>query len=142
MAFLACATIAQAADGPADAIKGVWRTEQGEAKIRIFGCGEKYCGKIVWLSPSNEWPDPSKMTDVKNPDPKKRSRKVLGSTMLWGLTYDADDGVYENGSIYDNTRGKVFPCKVWVQDQGKKLKLRGFVGISLLGQNTFWSRVK
>ena len=36
---------------------------------------------------------------------------------------------------------KVYPCKAWVQNGGKTLKVRGFVGISLLGMNTYWSRV-
>lgn len=140
--FLAGAAAARAADDPADAIVGVWRTEQGEGKISISRCGAKYCGKLVWLRPSKELPDPSQLTDHKNPDPAKRDRKVLGLTILRGLTYVAADGVYDGGRIYDNTRGESFRCKAWVENGGKTLKLRGFVGVSLLGRNTYWSRVK
>ncbi|MBW2525836.1 MAG: DUF2147 domain-containing protein [Deltaproteobacteria bacterium] len=142
LVLLACVTVARATDSPADAIVGVWLTEQGEGKIRIFRCGERYCGKTVWIRPTAEWPDPATKTDTLNPSPDKRSRKLIGATMMWGLTYDAEDGVYEDGSIYDSTRGKVYPCKAWVVEGGRKLKLRGFIGISLLGQNTYWSRVK
>jgi uncharacterized protein (DUF2147 family) len=136
------ASFARAADEPGDAIVGVWRTEQGEGKIRIFRCGAKYCGKLIWIRPSKQLPYPSQLTDYKNPDPAKRDRKMIGVTILRGLTYDADDGVYEGGRIYDNTRGDSFRCRAWVQHGGQTLKLRGFVGVSLLGQNTYWSRVK
>ena len=30
-------------------ILGIWKTETGEAKVEIFMCGEKICGKIIWL---------------------------------------------------------------------------------------------
>jgi uncharacterized protein (DUF2147 family) len=145
---IACAGIllggvaAAGGGGEADRIAGVWLTEKGEGKIRIHRCGTKYCGKTVWIRPTAKWPDPAQKTDAKNPDPDRRGRKLVGARMMWGLTYDPDDRVYENGSIYDSTRGKVYPCKAWVQDGGDKLKLRGYVGISLLGQNTYWTRVK
>ncbi len=33
----------------ADDILGVWNNQEKDAKIEIQKCGDKYCGKIVWL---------------------------------------------------------------------------------------------
>ena len=34
--------------GPND-ILGLWKTEKGDVRVEFFRCGEKICGKIVWL---------------------------------------------------------------------------------------------
>ena len=95
-----------------------------------------------YFSSRTRWvkqPDPERILDVHNPDPKKRHKKILGKTILWGLTYNPDDKRWEDGSIYDSRRGKVYRCQVTVQGPSKLL-LRRFVGISLLGKTTTWTR--
>jgi len=56
-----------------DDILGVWNNQEKDAKIEIQKCGEKYCGKIVWLKEPN-YPEGSKdglpgspKTDHNNP---------------------------------------------------------------------------
>ena len=132
---------AASAEGAAD-ILGTWLVKEKTGKIEIFRCGKKYCGKTIWIKPSAENPNPEKALDVHNPDPKKRSRKVLGSTLLWGLTYNKDDNRWEDGYIYDNRTGKIYNCRVELEAGGKKLKLRGYVGFSLIGGTTVWTRLK
>jgi uncharacterized protein (DUF2147 family) len=129
------------ADG-ATAIIGAWLVEERTGKIEIFRCKETFCGKLVWIKPSAEQPNPEEIRDIHNPNPNKRSRKVLGSTILWGLTYDNDDHRWEDGQIYDNRTGKTYSCQVTLASGGQKLLLRGFVGISLLGKTTTWTRLK
>lgn len=34
--------------GPRD-ILGLWKTAGGDSQLEFFRCGEKICGKIVWL---------------------------------------------------------------------------------------------
>jgi uncharacterized protein (DUF2147 family) len=123
-------------------ITGLWLTENGEGKIRIFKCGDKYCGKTTWIRPTKEYPDPSIKLDHNNPNPAKRGRKIIGKTIMWGLMFDDEDKLYEDGWIYDPGRGKVFSCKVWLKDGGKTIFMRGFIGISLLGKTTTWTRIK
>ncbi len=122
-------------------IVGTWLSEDKTGKIQIFKCGAKYCGKVVWIKPSKEHPDPQQILDVHNPAPERRADKIIGKTILWGLTYDRDERVWEDGSIYDNRKGKVYSCEVSLRGGGKELLLRGFVGISLLGKTTTWTRV-
>ena len=79
--------VAPALAAPAQDPSGTWLTGDGRAKVRIDRCGPagaNICGKVVWLkSPTTE--DGTPRTDIKNPDPKKRSRPALGLTLLDNL---------------------------------------------------------
>jgi uncharacterized protein (DUF2147 family) len=47
---------------------------------------------------------------------------------------------YDGGQILDPENGNVYRCKMELRDQGAKLKVRGFMGISLLGRTQTWLR--
>ena len=127
---------AWAQDTPGDAVLGQWLTEGDKAVVEIFGCDDRYCGKIVWLkAPTN--PDGSDVLDTENPDPSKRNRTVLGLNLVWGFRYDERQG-WVDGSIYDPDNGKTYSCKMSLE--GDTLKVRGYVGISLFGRTTVWKR--
>jgi uncharacterized protein (DUF2147 family) len=142
LALSSACLLAHGADTTArDRIVGVWLTEGGHGKIEIFRCGSKHCGRTIWIGPVKDQPHPEGKLDVNNPNASKRDRKIIGTTILWGLTYDVEDDVYEEGSIYDPERGKTFSCKAWLKGDDTLL-LRGYIGLSLLGQNTTWTRVR
>jgi len=122
----------------ADAILGKWINQTGEGQIAIYKKGDKFFGKLAWIkAPNDETGKPK--TDVKNPDKALQSRPILGLELLKDFTFDGDD-VYEDGSIYDPKSGKTYKCKMTLQ--GDKLKIRGYIGISLLGRSEIWQRVK
>ena len=52
----------------------------------------------------------------------------------------SDDGKnkWSNGIIYDPNNGKTYSCKAKLE--GDKLNVRGFIGISLFGRTTVWTR--
>ena len=47
---------------------------------------------------------------------------------------------YGGGDILDPDNGKVYSCKAKLAEGGKKLVLRGYIGISLLGRSQTWIR--
>lgn len=47
-------------------------------------------------------------------------------------------GAYEGGTILDPKSGKTYKLKGKLAPDGKKLELRGFVGVSALGRNQTW----
>ena len=49
---------------------------------------------------------------------------------------------YDRGSILDPTSGKTYKLKGNLTDGGKKLELRGYIGVSALGRNQTWIRAK
>jgi uncharacterized protein (DUF2147 family) len=60
--------------------------------------------------------------------------------LVWGFTH-AGDNVWEGGSIYNPREGKTYKCKMTLENLDT-LKVRGFIGISLIGKTNTWIRVK
>jgi uncharacterized protein (DUF2147 family) len=122
----------------ADAVLGSWVNPSGEDHILIYKKGNKYFGKLDWIKhPNDEHGNPK--TDYKNPDKALQTRPDLGLELLKDFTYKGDQ-VYEDGTIYDPKSGKTYSCKMTLE--GSSLKIRGFIGISLLGRTEIWTRVK
>lgn len=50
------------------------------------------------------------------------------------------DNTYESGTILDPQSGKTYKLKGQMIEGGKKLQLRGFIGVAALGRNQTWVR--
>jgi uncharacterized protein (DUF2147 family) len=136
--LLPLAAFAQKA-APGDAILGKWFNAEKDAKIEIYKSDGKYFGKIVWLKfPNDEKGKPK--TDIENPDPKLQNRPKMGLVILTGLNYKSDNS-YEKGRIYDPKSGKTYSCQTEIIDKGK-MKLRGYIGVSLIGRTSEWVRTQ
>lgn len=141
-AVLASAVLlAGLAGAAADAAKdpsGTWLTGDGRAKIRIDRCGPaqaNVCGKVVWLKvPVTE--DGAPRTDLKNPDPRKRNRPVIGLQLLDGLK-PAEEKF--SGDIYNIDEGKVYQVSL-ERESGSELSVSGCLLRVLCGSQT-WTRV-
>ncbi len=124
----------------ASRITGVWVTAKGEGRVRISKCEEgAYCGKLIWTE--NQAQGKALKKDVNNPDPAKQDRTVLGIRLLKGLTYNEDEEQWEGGEIYDPNKGQTYNCYAELVGPDK-LKLRGYIGFSLIGRSTIWKRYK
>lgn len=124
----------------ADDVVGVWLNEDQDAHIQVENRAGKYYGKIIWLKEPNE-PDGKAKLDDENPDPELQNRPVMGLQLLSDFVFNGDDE-WEDGDIYDPKSGKTYSCYMVFADNTKnKLKVRGFIGISLLGRTTYWTRV-
>ncbi len=129
-----------AAELEEDAVTGVWKTDANKSHIEIYKKDGKYFGKIIWLKEPNT-PDGKAKVDKSNPDEKLRTRSLLGLFMLKNFVYD-EDYVWKGGEIYNPEDGKTYSCKMTLSKDGKNLKVRGYVGISLFGKTVEWERVK
>jgi len=117
----------------ADAILGTYMTEGGKSKVVITKQGSTFVGTISWLRKGD-------ILDEKNPDKAEASKKLTGKVILRGLQYDAKNE-YKGGKIYDPESGKTYSCKA-TRERNGNLKMRGFIGVSLLGRTTEWTRIK
>lgn len=126
----------------ADDILGVWLNEDKDAHVEIYKESGKYFGKIVWLQQPNEDNATTPNLDDKNQDESLRSRPVMGLQLLTNFVFDGDDE-WEDGKIYDPKSGKTYSCYIEFHDDDKnELKVRGFIGVSLIGRTTYWTRVQ
>lgn len=129
-------------DGEADAILGLWNIPDNEAQFEIYRCGEEYCGKITYMEEPNYPPNDKRMpglpkVDRENPDPRLRSRPMLGMPLMEGFRYEGDNTW--RGRIYNPEDGKTYKCKLSL-DNKNSLNVRGYLGIVLLGRTEKWTR--
>ena len=118
-------------------ITGVWLNQDKDAEIKIIEKNNKYYGKITWLlNPKNEKGNPKK--DTKNPNPEKQKENILGLEIIKNLEFSKKE--WNKGTIYDPKTGKTY--KLYAKIKDKKLHLRGYVGVSLIGRTNTWTRVK
>jgi uncharacterized protein (DUF2147 family) len=127
-----------------DDILGLWYNQEKDARIEVYKCAEKYCGKIEWMKFPN-YPDDSKdgapgtpKLDDRNPDEKLRGNPRLGLTIVRDMVF-AGGEKWDSGTVYDPKSGKTYSAKMTLKDQ-ETLDLRGYVGISLFGKTSTWTR--
>ena len=122
----------------ADDVVGIWQTHGDKpAKVQIFKNGDRYDGKIIFLQFPLDNGKP--LLDKNNPDSGKKTRPVLGLVILTGFHFDTDE--WTDGDIYDPEKGKTYSCTMTQKDKNT-LKVRGYIGISLIGRTEVWTRVE
>ena len=125
-------------------IVGVWNSEDKDARIEIFNCADKVCGKIVWMDEpyytvkDKEGKPGDLKLDIRNPDPSLRPRTILGLQILNDFTF-AGGNRWTGGKVYDPKTGNTYSGAMSLVTNNK-LYLRGFVGFSLFGRTTTWTR--
>lgn len=119
-----------------DPLEHLWLTEEKDAKILVYKAVDgRFYGKICWIREPDR--DGKPKTDIHNPEKSKRNDPELGMVILRGFRKDKAD-TYDDGTIYDPKSGKTYSCKMTLE--GTRLFVRGFVGISLFGRTTTWSK--
>ena len=124
-------------------VTGTWKTiddETGKAKslVKIYkGKDGKVYGKIIKLfKKPGEDPNPSctECTDY------RKDKKIIGMVIITGLT--RDDEVWEgDDAILDPENGKIYDCKIWVDENNNNLlNVRGYIAFFFRTQT--WERVK
>lgn len=70
---------------------------------------------------------------------KKRGAHIMGLTLFWGMKRDGLN--YTDGSVLDPRDGSIYHAKMWLDEDGKMLHVRGYLGISLFGKTQEWRRL-
>lgn len=131
----------------ADQILGTYEAVSEESNnvshIKIMkGSNGKYYGEIVWLKIAT-YPDGKEKVDRLNPEPKLRTRKLMGLKMLNDFVYDASEEEWNGGTIYNPATGKTYNSYIKF-DGPDKLHIRGYIGAAWmgLGKTVYWTRLK
>jgi uncharacterized protein (DUF2147 family) len=143
--YLALIIVALTAPGErdaGDAILGRWLTSEKDARIEIFKSDGKYCGKIAWAKvavyPKGDSEAGKPKHDRNNPDATKREQPLIGLTLLNNFEY-AGENSWTRGSLYNPESGKTYKARLSLSKEGA-LNVRGYLGVSLLGETTVWTR--
>src|SRR5690606_40452088 len=120
---------------------GIWYTESKESKVEIYKKDNRYFGKVIWIKNNTNDDGTAPRLDSKNPDEKLRKKPVVGSTILIDLEWDEDDNEWDDGEIYDPKTGSLYSLYCKLQNPNT-LYLKGYIGFSLIGRSTIWTRVK
>jgi uncharacterized protein (DUF2147 family) len=136
-------TMSQAALADPSAIEGTWLSGDGDGLIEIK-VADPYPqkGSATFISArilGSAVEDPRRPgTDRLNPDPALRDRELIGLEIFEGFRYDGD-GEWSGGFIYDPNSGRTYRGTLKLIDPDT-LKVRGFIGISLIGRTETWKR--
>lgn len=120
---------------------GVWHTiddadGKPAAEVRISEEGGVLKGVVEKsLKPSVE-PNCDKCTDDRKGKPK------LGMEIIRGARKTDGKEVWEGGNILDPNNGTVYRLRMTPIEGGRKLEVRGFIGVALLGRTQTWVRVQ
>jgi len=137
-ALLVCAQ-AHAQPSP----EGLWRTLDDRtgvprSEVRVDVRNGVLTGRVVrGLIPG----EPQDGRCVKCPGERK-DQPIIGMAILTGLRAASGDlRNWEGGEILDPDSGSVYRARVRLDESGRLLEVRGFVGVSLFGRTQTWQRV-
>ncbi|MCY6411443.1 DUF2147 domain-containing protein [Acinetobacter sp. VNH17] len=128
----------------AASIEGYWRSiddRTGEQLtiIEIRKASDNtYRGKIVHIFPSAQG---VVVTHCVNCPAPYTNKPRMGLEVLTGLVEDPKrPNNYIEGHILESKTGKTYKGKARLSPDGKRLFMRGYVGISALGRTVIWIR--
>ena len=67
------------------------------------------------------------------------NQPIEGLVIVRGLSKDGDE--WNDGKILDPKNGKLYKCYITLEEENK-LKLRGYIGFSLIGRTEYWNRLQ
>jgi uncharacterized protein (DUF2147 family) len=127
------ATLAQ------NSITGKWKSiddKSGDVRsiVEITERGTILYGRIIKIFPK-PLEDPDPVCKECSTDDDRYNKKVLGMEIIRDMKKYDDE--YAGGHILDPEVGKVYRCKIWLEDE--TLKVRGYLGPFFRTQT--WQRV-
>ncbi len=119
-------------------IFGKWNTiheETGKiiSVVEIYEMNNKIYGKVCEISNPK-----SRNLLCKNCPGEDKDKPILGMTVIKGLQKNENE--YSDGEILDPNSGNLYQCYITLIHPDK-LKVRGYIGISLFGRTQYWERV-
>lgn len=121
-------------------IEGRWmtvsdKTGKPESIVRLVEHEGELRGTIEEIFPAPGDPPNPRCEKCKG---EFKDKPIVGLQFLWGFRRDGDR--YGPGRILDPDEGEVYRCELALADDGRALKVRGYIGIPLFGRTQVWVR--
>lgn len=128
----------------AASVEGYWTSVDDNTGERLSiieikkGSDERFHGKIIYRY---SVPGGTTLTHcTKCPEPYK-NKPLIGLEILTGFREDPEKpNAYVDGRVLDAKSGKIYKGKANLSADGKRLRMRGYVGVSALGRTQVWIR--
>ena len=137
---IACASLTTFAAS----IEGYWksiddRTGEQLSIVEIRkGADGTFRGKILYRYPV---PGGVALTHCTKCPPPYTNKPILGLEILSGFREDPNKAnAYIDGRVLEPTSGRIYKGKAVVTGEGKRLRMRGYMGVSALGRTVVWIR--
>jgi uncharacterized protein (DUF2147 family) len=122
---------------------GLWKTIDDETKaekslVRVSDTGGVFSAVIEkLLDPAKQDAKCDKCSD------ERKDKPVMGMTILRDVKKSSSDSeLWDGGDILDPNNGKVYKVRLKPVDGGKKMEVRGYIGMPMLGRTQTWIRVE
>ena len=123
-----------------DPALGVWKTidektNQPSSLIRLEEKNGELIGTVIELIPT---PGEPLITHCRLCKGERKDKPIVGMVIMNGLKKEKT-GHWSGGEILDPEEGDIYKVKIATED-GKTLRVRGYIGISLIGRTQVWVR--
>lgn len=109
-------------------------TGENESIIRVYKKGEEVFARIETIL--REEDKDKTCIECSGED---KDKPIEGLVIMKGLKKDGEE--YNGGKILDPKNGKYYKCYITLEEEDK-LKLRGYIGFSVIGRTEYWYRVE
>lgn len=122
---------------------GLWKTiddktNKPKSHFRITDNNGVLSGTVVKTFPSANYVN-GKCSGCEGP---YHNKSLNGVTLLRGMKAEkGSTDTWSGGKITDPLDGKTYRCTMQLTNGGRSLKVRGYIGIQLLGRTQIWQRV-
>jgi uncharacterized protein (DUF2147 family) len=137
LAALFLATAVQAQESPV----GRWKTVDDATKevksiVQISEDKGVLNGRIDKILTANKDATCTECTD------ERKGKPVQGMTIIRNVKKfgEGDKAEWGEGDILDPQNGKLYKVRLRLQEGGKKLEVRGFIGFAAMGRSQYWVR--
>lgn len=118
-------------------VTGLWKTiDDNDGKVKshmlIYEEDGKIFGKVEKLI------EPE-ITICKKCKDERKNQPLLGMEIIWDMEYEGDNEWF-GGHIIDPASGKIYKCKLELQDENT-LDVRGYIGYVTFGRTQTWYRL-
>ncbi len=126
--------------GEQDSPVGYWMTiDDNDGKprgiVKVEEIGGELVGHIVKVFPRPGEEENPICVKCKG---EMAGKRAIGMKILWGMKKDGDE--WNGGGVMDPDNGETYKGYLKLKSFGRKLKLRGYIGISLFGRSQEWVR--
>ena len=122
---------------------GLWKTIDDKTKneralVRISETGGVLTGRIEKLLAADAVPG----AKCDKCDGDRKDQPMVGLEIVRTVKKSDTDNLWDGGTILDAAEGKVYKVRMQPTEGGKKLEVRGYVGMPMLGRTQTWIRVE